>query len=118
MPANDEQIHVLNAASMMRPWLADKVERGAVTQAPADALWRRYTRETKFVANYFSVGDDVALMTKLAREVQRQRQGVLYRGAERLGNLAKGLVDLAADAAMDYVRRQFDRNSWRILPRF
>lgn len=32
MPEIDEQIHVLDAASMMRLWLADKVERGAITR--------------------------------------------------------------------------------------
>lgn len=284
MPAQDEQVYVLDAPTMMRLWLTDKVSAGAMTQAQADALWRRYTTETKFVANYFSVGDDLALMTKLARdmrsplgrvyfknyggkthiilkgapglrtiltgtrygvqnakvinmglgragvrasarggtivsiflltawniadfvlrddatlgqllggiagdvskaalaggigymagaavvgtvvgtfalgplvvavvvgigvglaldwidnrfqltqklqtaidegiarvnaEIERQKQGLLDRGANALGNLAAGLIDLAADAAMDYVRRQFNRQSWRFLPRF
>ncbi len=284
MSAQDEQIYVLDAASMMRLWLIDKVEGGKMTQVEADALWRRYTTETKFVANYFSVGDDLALMTKLARdmrsplgrvyfkqyggkthiilkgapglrriltgtrygvqnakvvnmglgragvrasakggtiisiflltawniadyvmrdeatlgqllggiagdvskaaiaggigymagaavvgtvvgtfalgplvvavavgigvglaldwidnrfqltqklqakidegiarlnaEIESQRQGLIERGSQALGDLAAGLIDLAADAAVDYVRRQFDRQSWRFLPRF
>jgi hypothetical protein len=70
MPANDEQVFVLDRDSMFRLWLADKVSSGKLSQAQADQLWRRSRDDARFFANYFSTGQDLALLTKLARDLQ------------------------------------------------
>lgn len=68
--ADDYEIFVLDRDAMMRLWLHDKIDRRIMSQLEADKLWRRYQTETKFVANYFSVLDDIALLTKLARDLK------------------------------------------------
>lgn len=65
-----QQVFVLDRDSMMRLWLADQVASHRMTQAQADALWARYKGETRFAANYFSTGTDLALLTKLARDLR------------------------------------------------
>lgn len=68
--ADDAEVYVLDRDAMMRLWLHDKVEANALSQMEANALWRRYQTESKFIANYFSVTDDIALLTKLARDLK------------------------------------------------
>jgi hypothetical protein len=50
-----------------------------MTQVQADALWARYKGETRFVANYFSTGTDLALLTKLARDLRTPLGRVYFR---------------------------------------
>lgn len=78
MPDNAE-VFVLDRDSMMRLWLADQVESRRMTQAQADALWARYKGETRFVANYFSTGTDLALLTKLARDLRTPLGRVYFK---------------------------------------
>lgn len=68
--ADDNEVYVLDRDAIMRLWLFDKVDAGRLSQMEADALWRRYQTESKFVANYFSVTDDAALLAKLARDLR------------------------------------------------
>ena len=75
----NQQIFVLDRDSMMRLWLSHQVAARKLTQAEADTLWRRYSSETRFVANYFSVADDLALMTKLARDLRTPLGRVYFK---------------------------------------
>lgn len=70
MAGPNEQIAVLDRDSMIRLWLADKVASGKMSQGQAEALWRRHSTNSHFIANYFSVGGDIALLTKLARDLK------------------------------------------------
>lgn len=78
MPGQQE-VFVLDRDSMMRLWLHDQVASRRMTQAQADALWTRYKGETRFVANYFSTGTDLALLTRLARELRTPLGRVYFK---------------------------------------
>jgi hypothetical protein len=76
---DQQEVFVLDRDSMMRLWLHDQVESRRMTQVQADALWARYKGETRFVANYFSTGTDLALLTKLARDLRTPLGRVYFR---------------------------------------
>lgn len=78
MPEQQE-VFVLDRDSMMRLWLSDQVQSRRMTQAQADALWDRYKGETRFVANYFSTGTDLALLAKLANDLQSPLGRVYFK---------------------------------------
>lgn len=49
----------------------------------------------------------------MERRIEQGRQNLLERGASALGWAAYELVDLAADAALDAVRRRLPRPTWQ-----
>jgi hypothetical protein len=75
----NQQIFVLDRDNVMRLWLTDQVAARKLTQAEADVLWRRYSSETRFVANYFAVADDMALITKLIRDLRTPLGRVYFK---------------------------------------
>jgi len=77
--ADNQEIFALDRDAMMRLWLFDKVDAGKLSQMEADTLWRRYQTETKFIANYFSVTDDVKLLAKLARDLRHPLARVYFK---------------------------------------
>jgi hypothetical protein len=68
--AENQEVYVLDEASMVRLWLTVKVDSGAMTQPQATRFWNDYTRDgSRFLATYFTLAGDIALLTKLARDL-------------------------------------------------
>ena len=77
--AEENQLFVLDREAMLRLWLSDKVAAGAMSQAEAEALWRRFREDGHNVANYFSTATDVQLMAKLARDLKNPLGRVYFK---------------------------------------
>ena len=77
--STDDEIFVLDRDSLMRLWLTEKVGSGRLSQADADKLWRQYRTDAKFIATYFSVTTDVALMKKLAADLRNPLGKVYFK---------------------------------------
>lgn len=57
-------------------------------------------------------------IAKLQQKLEQQRQGVIQAGRDMAAAAAYRLVDLAVDYVAGAAKRQFDRLTWRVLPRF
>lgn len=78
--AEDQEIYVLDEASMVRLWLERKVETGAMTQPQATRFWNDYAGGgTKFLANYFSLGTDILLLGRLLKDLGTPFAKVTYK---------------------------------------
>jgi hypothetical protein len=97
----DQQVYVLDRDTMMRLWLSTKVQARQMSQLEADRLWRRYQTESRFLANYFSVTTDIALLTKLANDLGTpigrvyfktygQRAHIIFKGYPGLRTILTG----------------------------
>ena len=79
MASNDEQICLLDQDAMVRLWLYDKLDTGAMTEKEADDFWRRYQTDTRFVASYFAVKSDAETLAKLAADMRTPLGRVYFR---------------------------------------
>lgn len=70
MAGPNQEILVLDEDALFRLWLFDKLQAGEITEAKADAMWREHQEKVKFAANYKSTGDDIVLLTKLAKDMR------------------------------------------------
>ena len=78
--ADDQELYVLDEASMVRLWLTAKVDSGAMTQVRATQFWNSYTRDgSRYLATYFSTAGDVAMLARLANDLGSPLGKVAYK---------------------------------------
>jgi hypothetical protein len=76
---NEQQVFVLDKDSMVRLWLTDQVDSRRMTQLQADVFWQQHRNKANFAAEYFAVGTDVALLTKLGRDLRHPLGRVYFK---------------------------------------
>lgn len=78
--AEDQEIYVLDEASMVPRWLTYKVDSGVMTQAQATRFWTDYASGgTKFLANHLALFDDAVLLRKLANDLGTPLAKVIFK---------------------------------------
>lgn len=78
--AENQEIYVLDEASMVRLWLTAKVDSNAMTQAQASRIWSDYGSDrTRFAATHFATAGDVLLLRKLASDLGTPFGQVAYK---------------------------------------
>ncbi|USU13741.1 hypothetical protein NF701_07945 [Sphingomonadaceae bacterium OTU29THOMA1] len=97
----DHDVIVLDQDAMMRLWLYDKLQAHTLTEAQADALWRKHQENAKLVANYAATADDAESIYKLARDMRTPlgrvyfkayggKMHVVLKGSSRLRTILTG----------------------------